>query len=102
MTTETRRAFNNRLLGSLAAYGLIETLFRGDVFADGVKPVVTDWMRDLNTLTKDLKADRKLKDTEFQAKLEELYKRVNLPELLTLLDLDKLERSVKYPDSGAQ
>jgi hypothetical protein len=102
MTLESRRSFNSKLLGTLAAYGLIETLFRGDAFADSVKPVINQWMRDLVTLTQDLKVGRKLKDTEFQAKLEELYKRVDLPELLKLLDLNKLERSVKLPDNGAR
>jgi hypothetical protein len=102
MTLESRRAFNGRLLGTLAAYGLIETLFRGEAFADAVKPVIDRWMLDLHELTKSLKADRKLKDTEFQAKLEELYKHVNLPDLLKLLDLDKLDRSVQLPDHGAK
>src|ERR1041384_81419 len=78
MPLETRRSFNGKLLGTLAAYGLIETLFQRDAFADGVKPVITKWMTDLNDLTKSLKADHKLKDTEFQTKLEDLYKVVDL------------------------
>jgi hypothetical protein len=101
MSLESRRSFNGKLLGTLAAYGLIETLFRGDAFADSVKPIITQWMRDLDTLTRDLKLGHKLKDIEFQAKLEELYKRVDLPELLKLLDLDRLEKTVKLPDRGA-
>src|SRR5947209_20237569 len=87
MTHPTRRTCNQHLLGTLAAYGLIQTFFHQDALAESVKPVIKQWMNDLNTLSKDLKADRKLKDTEFQTKLEELYKRVNLPELLGLLDL---------------
>lgn len=102
MTPESRRSFNARMLGSLAAYGLIETLFRTDAIADSVKPVIAKWLGELSTLTKDLKADRKLKDTEFQAKLEELYKRVDLPELLKLLDLDRVARANKLPDNGAR
>lgn len=102
MLLESRRAFTGGLLGSLAAYGLIDTLFQRDAFADAVKPVIAQWMRDLYALTKDLKQDRKLKDTEFQAKLEELYKRVELPELLKLLDLDKLAQTVKLPEHGAK
>src|SRR4051794_1005980 len=98
---QSRRAFTGQLLGSLAAYGLIETLFQRDAFADGVKPVIHQWMRDLHALTKDLKADKKLKDTEFQAKLEELYRRVDLPELLKLLDLDKVARTARLPERGA-
>jgi hypothetical protein len=102
MTLETRRSFNGKLLGTLAAYGLIETLFQRDAFADPVKPVVTKWITDLNDLSKSLKSDHKLKDTEFQTKLEDLYKVVDLPELLKLLDMDKLERTVKLPDNGAK
>ncbi len=102
MTTPTRRDFNHALLGSLAAYGLIETLFQHDAFAAPVKPVITKWMGELNTLSKELKADRKLKDTEFQTKLEELYKRVELAELLKLLDLDRVARTAKLPDNGAR
>jgi hypothetical protein len=101
MSVESRRSFNGKMLGTLAAYGLIETLFRRDAFADGVKPVVNQWMNDLNELSKDLKQNHKLKDTEFQAKLEGLYAKVNLPDLLKLLDFDKLARKVKLPNSGA-
>ncbi len=102
MPHPTRRTFNTRLLGSLAAYGLIETLFHGDAIADAVKPVIHAWLRDLHELTKSLKVDHKMKDTEFQAKLEDLYKRVDLPELLRFLDLDRLEKTTKLPDNGAR
>jgi hypothetical protein len=99
MTHDTRRGFNARLLGTLTAYGLIETLYRHDLFADAVKPVIHQWMADLNTLSKDLK-DHKLTDIVFQAKLEELYRKADLPELLKLLDYDKAART-KLPDNGA-
>jgi hypothetical protein len=102
LTIETRRSFNAKLLGSLAAYGLIESLYCRDAFADSVKPVITKWLGDLNTLSKDLKVDHKLKDTEFQSKLEALYKRVDLPELLKLLDLDRVAREGRLPERGAR
>jgi hypothetical protein len=57
-------------------------------------------MVELHDLARDLK-DRKLKDLEFQAKMEELYKRVDLTELIALVDLDRLAKSVKLPASGA-
>ncbi len=98
--TATRREFNRRLLGSLTAYGLIETLFACDLFADAVKPVIRKWMAELSDLSQDLK-NKKLKDVDFQAKLEELYKRVDLPELLKLVELERVEKSVKYPERGA-
>jgi hypothetical protein len=100
MNLATRRSFNQQLLGSLVSYGLIETLFCRDLFADEVKPVIHKWMVELHDLSKDLKA-QKLKDTDFQAKLEDLYRRVDLAELLKLLDFDRLARSAKLPDNGA-
>jgi hypothetical protein len=102
MTTETRRSFNHKLLGSLAAYGLIETLFNQDAFTAGVKPVIAKWFAEMQALSRDLKVDRKLKDTEFQSRLEALYRRVDLPELLKLLDLDKVAKSGRLPDNGAR
>src|SRR5947209_8640181 len=99
MERQTRRSFNQSFLGSLMAYGLIETLFTRDLFADAVRPVVHKWMADLNGLCRDLK-DQKLTDTDFQTKLEDLYRHVNLADLVALVDLDRLTKNVKYPDKG--
>ena len=65
MASETRRSFNRKMLGSLMTYGLIETVFSRDLFADAVKPVVKKWLVELNALSQDLK-DQKLKDLDFQ------------------------------------
>jgi hypothetical protein len=100
MQRETRRAFNHRLLGSLISYGLIETAFRRDLLADTVKPVINQWMADLASLCADVKG-QKLKDTDFQAKLEELYKKVDMSEFLKLIEFDRLTRNAKIPDNGA-
>jgi hypothetical protein len=100
MSLETRRSFNRKLLGSLMAYGLIETVFARDLFADEVKPVVRKWLIELAELSRDLK-DQKIKDLDFQAKLEDLYKRIDLAELITFIDLDKAAKDVAFPDKGA-
>jgi hypothetical protein len=97
---ETRRAFNAKLLGSLMAYGLVESVFARGLFDDAVKPVVQKWLADLNALCKDLK-DQKVKDLDFQSKLEDLYKKVDLAELVAFIDLDKAVEGVKYPERGA-
>jgi hypothetical protein len=75
----SRRTFNKKMLSSLAAYGLIETLFTRQLLGDTVKPLIHQWLADLNALSQDVKG-QKLKDVEFQTKLEELYKRVDLPD----------------------
>src|SRR5438874_2581661 len=96
----TRREFAGQLLGSLVAAGLIETLFHNNLFADTVKSIVGPWLADLTAVTRDLKG-QKLKDTEFQAKMEELYRKVNLPELVKAVQLDSLAAKNNLPDNGA-
>jgi hypothetical protein len=81
-------------------YGLIETVFQRDLLADSVKPVIHKWLIDLNELSRSLKA-HSLKDIDFQAKLEELYKKVDLADLCALLDLDRISDTIKFPDRGA-
>jgi hypothetical protein len=100
MTLPTRRTFHQQLLGSLMTYGLIETLFHRDLLADAVKPVIHKWLVELHDLSRSLK-DHKLTDVDFQAKLEDLYKKVDLPELLNLVELDRISRTVKFPERGA-
>jgi hypothetical protein len=82
------------------AYGLIEGAFARNLFADGVKPIVGKWLTELADMSRELR-DHTLKDVEFQAKMEELYRRVNLPELIKQIQLDKLAATTNLPDNGA-
>jgi hypothetical protein len=100
MSLSTRRDFNSKLLASLAAYGLIDALWSSHCFADGVKPIVGKWLADLAQLCQDVKG-QKIKDVEWQAKIEELYGKVDLPALCQCLDLDRLAERAKLPDNGA-
>jgi hypothetical protein len=97
---QTRRDFNKQLLGSLVAIGLVETLFTKNLLADSVKPVIGKWVNELYQLCQDVKA-AKIKDIDWQNKLEELYKQCDLPEMLKLIDFDNLVAKTKLPDNGA-
>lgn len=96
----TRREFSASMIGSLVAYGLIETLWTRHLFADEIKPTIEVWLKDLIEMTNDLK-DRKMTDLEFQTKMEALYKRVDLKALTAAVKLDDIEKSKKLPDNGA-
>ena len=100
MTSLTRREFSGSLLASLTAYSLVELLWSRDLFADDVKPTIHKWFNDLATLCKDVKSQQ-IKDIDFQSKLEELYRKVDLAEMLTLVNLDRVAASTKLPDNGA-
>jgi len=97
---QSRREFHARLIGSAITFGLVEMLWTRNLFAEPVKPTIDQWFRDLSDMTKDLRG-RKLTDIEFQTKMEELYKRVDLKALCGLVKLDEIEKTKKLPDNGA-
>lgn len=96
---QSRREFHANLLGSAITFSLIETLWARDLFADAAKPTIQKWLGELVEITKDLKG-QKLTDLQFQTKMEDLYKRVDLTELCSLVKLEDLEKK-KLPDNGA-
>lgn len=100
MAAPSRREFHKTLLGSAIAYGLIESLWSQNLFAAEVKPVLDQWFRELYELGQDLRG-QKLKDVEFQAKMEELYARVDLPALVQFVKLDQIAKERQLPDNGA-
>ena len=97
---QSRREFHARLIGSAITFGLVEMLWSRDLFAEPVKPTIDRWFRELADMTKDLRG-KKLTDVEFQTKMEDLYKRVDLKALCRLVKLDEIERTKKLPDNGA-
>lgn len=99
MSGPNRREFAQAALRSLTALALIDGLRAHRLFGQDVGPVVDDWFRELHTISRDLK-DQKLKDLEFQAALERLYARVDLPALLRSLDFERIARGVAYKDKG--
>jgi hypothetical protein len=101
MNTISRREFQQKTLGSLLTYSLLETLFAGGAFAEEVKPIAARWLAEINTLSSDLKG-KKLEQVEWQAKVEELFTHVEVPELLTFIDFQKLKTFVKPKERGEQ
>src|SRR4051812_20164501 len=101
MALETRRAFTRSALQSLTALALIEGLAAHRLFGADVKPLIDDWLRELDTITRAVH-DHKVRDQEFQTALEALYRRVDLADLLRTLDFDRIAAGVNYPALGAK
>lgn len=99
MNDITRRDFTSSALGSLLTLSLLETLFGTDAFAAEVKPVTAKWLGDLHQIGMDLKGE-KLTQVVWQQKVEQLYKQVDLPELLKFIDFEKLTANLKFSDHG--
>ena len=97
----TRREFTRQALHSLTALALIEGLAARRLFGRDVSPILDEWFTELHAISKDLK-DHKTKDVQFQASLEGLYKKVDLPSLLKTLDFDRIAKVDNLPDHGAK
>jgi hypothetical protein len=97
----TRRDFARQTLGGLLTYSLLETLVGRDLLASDIKPVTAKWLADVNELG--IAAQKqKLPQVEWQKKIEELYSKVDLAELLKFIDFEQLTKDVKLPDQGAR
>ena len=97
----SRRSLTQNVLGSLLTFSLLETLFECNAFAGKVSPITSRWLSDVNQLGFDLK-DKKISQIDWQDKLGELFDQVNLDELLTLIDFDKLTKNVELKERGAR
>jgi hypothetical protein len=94
-----RRDFTKTLLGSIASYSLLSTLFTKDAFADSVKPVTNDWARSLHEMSLDLKQTT-ITPGQWQTKIDELYSHLPLEELIARIEFAKLTQGFEYPDLG--
>ncbi|HKV09606.1 MAG TPA: hypothetical protein VJ725_15795 [Thermoanaerobaculia bacterium] len=94
-----RREFTKGLLGTIASYSLLETLVSRDLFADAIKPVVGHWVGGLHEVSRDLRTGT-ISPAMWQAKIKELFDRVELSEMLRFIDFDKLIAGFEYPDLG--
>ncbi len=96
-----RRDFSKQALGSLLTFSLLETLAGNDLFAESVKPVTTKWLTQVNELARQVKG-QSIKQEEWQKQTEGLFRKVNLPDLLKLIEFDRLTKNLKMVDNGAR
>ena len=95
----SRRQFTQTTLGSLLTYSLLETLMTRDAFSAEMKLLAGKWMKDLHELSEELKG-QKLKQTDWQTKVDELFGKVDLADALKFIDFEKLTASIKLRESG--
>ena len=101
MSDISRRGFGKEVLGSLVTFSLLESLVECDAFGDKVKPTAARWVADVNDLGWELKG-QKIKQQDWQKQIEQLFGQVNLPDLLSLIDFEKLTKNLKHRDNGVR
>jgi hypothetical protein len=95
----SRRQFGQQTLGAMLTYSLLETLFARDALSAEMKQLAAHWIKDVNDLSRDLKG-QKLEQVAWQKKVDELAAHVDLPDMLRLIDLEKLVANVAPPAEG--
>lgn len=95
----TRRDFSRQTLGTLLSYSLLETICTRDVLAKEVKPIAAQWLGELTDRSRQLKNGR-FSPVQWQIETENLFAQVDLPELLSYVDFEKLTKDMKFRDRG--
>jgi hypothetical protein len=97
----TRRQFGQQTLGTLLTYSLLETLCAHEAFAAGVRPQTIKWLADVNEMAREVRG-QSITQLEWQKQVEKLFAEVSLPELLELIDFDRLTKGIEMVDRGAR
>ena len=92
----SRRTFSLNLLGSLLTFSLVRNLGSMDVFANPVRPVVRKWMVEMEAITQQLRQGS-VQKVEWQTHIESLLSRVDLKDLMSAIDFNKLAKSAVFP-----
>ncbi|HEX8283668.1 MAG TPA: hypothetical protein VF588_09955 [Pyrinomonadaceae bacterium] len=93
----SRRDFARNMLGALLAYSLVRGLDAGGALASPAGRAARRWLLETEELCGGLRGG-KLRPAEWRRKVEELYGRVDLADLLRTIDYDALARNALFPE----
>jgi len=85
------------MLSSVLAFSLVKSLDQVDVLADNVKPVVRKWLIEMEHVTRELRQG-KVDPIEWQRQIGSLLSQVDLKDLLSAVDYDRLGKTAVFPE----
>lgn len=94
-----RREFAKGVLATVASFALMDSLFAFNAIGKNIKPITDNWAVELNEFCSDLKTDS-ISAIQWQQKIEELYSKIELAEILKFIDFENLIKGLEYPDLG--
>ena len=97
MVNLSRRIFTRNMLGSLLTFTLVKSLDGVDALASNVKPIIREWLVEMESVTQEMRQG-KVKPIEWQRQIEALLSRVDLKDLLSAIDYDRLSKSAVFPE----
>jgi hypothetical protein len=92
-----RRKFVTQVLGGALTFSLVRALCGGKILHAAVREPAAKWLSEVEEMSSGLKG-RKLRPSEWQAKIEELFHRVELKDLLRSINYDELIKAPLFPE----
>jgi hypothetical protein len=96
MVKLSRRTFTLNMLGSLLTFSLVKSLDNVGALASTVKPIVRKWLIEMESVTQELRQG-KVKPLAWQRHIESLLANVELKDLLSAIDYDRLAKTAVFP-----
>jgi hypothetical protein len=85
------------MLGGVLTFSLVKTLCGASVLRAAVRPIVVKWLSEVEELSSGLKGHG-LGPSEWQSKVEEMFRRVELRDLLRSINYDELIKAPLFPE----
>ncbi len=92
-----RRAFVTQLLGGALTFSLVKSLAGAHALGASVRPVAVKWLAEVEEYSSGLKG-QKVSPGEWQTKVESLFRRVELKDLLRTINYDELVKAPLFPE----
>ena len=99
MESLNRRNFSKASLGSLLTYSLFSSLFEADAWGNEIQPLAADFLKDMNTLSSDLKS-HKISQPDWQKRCESFMEKVELADFMKFINFEKLTKNLKPRKKG--
>jgi hypothetical protein len=96
----TRREFAETILKCLTLYSFVGAAISSQAMDSALRHEARVWSAQINDISTDLRA-RRLTPIRWQEGVEEVLGNIDLPELLTRIDLAKFQRSLNVQEGGA-
>jgi hypothetical protein len=94
-----RRDFTKDTLMTLTSIAFLDMLFANHLFAAPLKELSQKWLKELQTMCKDLKVSS-INAVQWQEKITAFHNKLPLEDLLKLIDYEYAMKKFKYPEKG--
>ncbi len=94
-----RRDFTKDTLMTLTSIAFLDMMFTNNLFANPVKELSQNWLKELQVMCKDLKVNS-IDAVQWQEKITAFHNKLPLEDLLKLIDYEHAMKNFKYPEKG--